>query len=99
MGGVLEYLAERSLKELFQILSFSAKNSFFLLCEPLYDDFDLQHDTISKVTGNEFSYSHNYPKMLLATQAKIIMQKEVHILDHHRLLVLLAEVGFSNLDE
>lgn len=95
MGGVLEYLAEPSLKELFQILRCSANNSFFLLCEPLYDDFDLHHDMISKVSGNEYSYSHNYPKLLLETHARIVMQKEFHILDH-RLLMILAEVGPSS---
>ena len=92
MGGVLEYLSEESVQALFSQLSANAKNSFLLLCEPLYGDFDFDRDLASEIIGHEFSYSHNYRYLLEKAHAKVLWIEERKIMDH-RMVMLLAGIG------
>lgn len=87
-GGVLEYLSEESVRKLINIIGQTTKGSLVLLNEPLYGDFDINTDKASKVSGAEFSYSHNHPHLLKTAGAQILHQEEKDLMGHRMLTVL-----------
>lgn len=76
-SGVLEYLSEGSVSQLFQSLKEKARNSVILLIEPIHGDFDLEKDEHSKIIGFEHSYTHNYPKLLQNAGIELLKSGEI----------------------
>jgi len=89
-GGVLEYLSEPSLRHLFNNIKTQTKNSMLLLIEPLSENFDINHDTESRIEGNEFSFSHNYVYLLIKSKFSILHYKEIKVIYFYRWLIVLA---------
>ena len=74
-GGVMEYLLESELRELFR--SLKARSTVIIaLVEPLYDGFDLENETASRASGTENSFTHPYPLLLRESGFEIEFQKE-----------------------
>lgn len=90
--GVLEYLSESTLKKLFQAIRSNHRESMVLFVEPISPDFDPQAEQHSRLHGNEFSFSHNYPSLLSQADFKIILTAE-HEVEGHRMLCTLAKTG------
>ena len=59
-GGVLEYLSEKSIRELLTIIKERAPHSILFFNEPIYDDYNYAVDTASRIVGSEYTYNHNY---------------------------------------
>jgi SAM-dependent methyltransferase len=90
-GGVLEYLSQQSLSDVFEKIVRRAPNSLLFFIEPLADDFDLSTQSESLPYGGEFSYSHNYPALMQAAGLSIDFQDERRWRKHRiRMLGLLA---------
>lgn len=90
--GVLEYLSESTLKKLFQAIRSRHRESMVLFVEPISPDFDLETEQDSRLHGNEFSFSHNYPSLLSQADFKIIFSAE-HEVEGHRMLCILGKAG------
>lgn len=88
-SGVLEYLSEQRVAELFGILRAAGEQVIVFLIEPLYGDFDLVTDERSVVLGSEHSYSHNYPRLLGEAGFEVLRQEE-RLGSGHRNLLLVA---------
>lgn len=90
--GVLEYLSESTLKKLFQAIRSSHRESMVLFVEPISPDFDLDAEQHSRLHGNEFSFSHNYPSLLSQANFNVLFTVE-HEVEGHRMLCTLAKTG------
>lgn len=75
-GGVLEYFTEQGVKDLFAAAA-NHRPACFALVEPIAHDFDLAGEVGSRAFGDEFSFSHNYPRLLQEAGFRIEWQKEV----------------------
>lgn len=87
-SGVLEYLSEQRVADLFAILRAAGEQVIVFLIEPLYGDFDPETDERSVVLGSEHSYSHNYPRLLAEAGFEVLRQEERLGSGHRNLLVV-----------
>ena len=76
-GGVLEYLTEQELREMFGWLAKGRTAPVFALVEPLGSGHDLDRSTGSEPYGAEFSHSHHYPLLLTQAGYAIRFRQEV----------------------
>jgi predicted TPR repeat methyltransferase len=76
-GGVMEYLLESELLELFATLKKRSAPSVVALAEPLYDDFDSEKELHSRSGGKEHSFSHNYSHLLKESGFNILFDQEL----------------------
>jgi SAM-dependent methyltransferase len=90
--GVLEYLSQDSMTALLRTLADRSPRSLVLFIEPLSLEFDLTRQTDSRVLGREFSYSHNYPRLLKDAGFEILIEEE-RPWPNYRMLVVLAATG------
>ena len=90
--GVLEYLSEKSLTELFSAIAEKHRGSMLMLIEPIAEDFDFVREQKSRLQGTEFSFAHNYPQLLRSANHQIVLQTEKRLEDF-RMLCLLARTG------
>ncbi len=90
--GVLEYLSESTLKTLFNTIRLNHRESMVLFVEPISPDFDLEAEQHSRLHGNEFSFSHNYPTLLRQAKFNIAFTSE-HEVEGHRMLCTFAKTG------
>ncbi len=63
-----------------------------LFVEPISPDFDLQTEQHSRLHGNEFSFSHNYPSLLKQANFNVLFTAE-HEVEGHRMLCALAKAS------
>jgi SAM-dependent methyltransferase len=90
--GVLEYLSQDSVSALLARIVAGSPRSLVLFVEPLSPEFDLDRQPDSQVLGVEFSYSHNYPRLLEAAGLEILVQEE-RPWPGYRMLAILAATG------
>jgi len=88
--GVFEYFPQASLESLLEYLAAKCRPNLLLAVEPVGIDFDLEKEVESRTYGREFSFSHNYPKLLERAGFQVLRMEEAAFFDH-RLLALLAE--------
>ncbi|MDN3638484.1 class I SAM-dependent methyltransferase [Simiduia curdlanivorans] len=93
-GGVMEYFSQASLEALFKQIRTEQPHSIIsLFHEPIAPDHDLNHDVESRLTlGGEFSYSHNYPKLLERAGFTIQHLEEESHPAGYRALTIIATV-------
>lgn len=89
-GGVLEYLSEDSVRDLFAAVKLRCPDSLLFLIEPLAKNHNLGTDLESRLYGSEYSYSHNYPFLLQQGGFSLLNQEERTVLDHRWLVILAA---------
>ena len=87
-SGVLEYLSERSLRQLLAILAARAKDSLLLFIEPLAPDHDLRTEPHSKPWGDELSYSHNYPHWFEVLGLQTIECEERQVMGYRMMMIM-----------
>lgn len=85
--GVFEYFNEEMLNRFLHYLS-AGRNSI-LLIEPIDDDVNLDIQTDSFVFGYEYSFSHNYPRILKNNNFKIHHLEDRKV-DKWRTLMIFA---------
>lgn len=88
-GGVLEYLTQSELEELFASLKNLASPAMLLLVEPIAMDFNLETETASRPHGIEHSFSHPH-RHLLEKAGWTIDYEEVQNLEHRWMLMLAS---------
>ena len=76
MGGVLEYLSEESIIELFKVIKTQAPDSLILMIEPIHGQFNMNSDIKSQIIGYECSYTHNYPHLLESCGIDVLHREE-----------------------
>jgi len=88
-GGVLEYLTQSELEELFTSFREVASPVMLVLVEPIASDFDLDIETASRSHGIEHSFSHPH-RHLLEKAGWTIHYEEVQNLEHRWMLMLAS---------
>lgn len=88
-GGVLEYLTQPELEDLFTSLRNSGGPVMLLLVEPIAMDFDLTTETASRPHGVEHSFSHPH-RHLLEKAGWTIDFEEVQNLEYRWILMLAS---------
>ncbi|MDA9004048.1 class I SAM-dependent methyltransferase [bacterium] len=86
--GVLEYLSQASLTELFSTV-ISKSNTGLFLMEPVEKNHDLLTQKHSFLHGDEYSYSHNLPHLINDAGFEIIFLEEATVLNY-RVLIIFA---------
>src|SRR6478735_9002609 len=76
-AGVLEYLPEERVTELYRITA--QRGGWWLLTEPVYTGYDLSTETRSRPHGNEFSFCHNHPHLLTRAGWDVVEQYETEV--------------------
>lgn len=88
-GGVLEYLTEDELRELFSWMKDSSAPALLALVEPIAPDFNLDAEDSSRPHGIENSFSHPHRKLLLECGWKIEFE-EVKEMEHRWMLMIAS---------
>jgi len=78
-AGVLEYFAPDKLAALLAELAATRRPLAIASVEPLADDYDLQHETASRIYGPERSWSHPYPRLYREAGLEILWQREQRV--------------------
>lgn len=76
-AGVLEYLPEDKVTELYRITA--QRGGWWLITEPVYAGYDLNTETRSRPHGNEFSFCHNHPHLLARAGWDVVEQYETEV--------------------
>ncbi|MGK2865448.1 MAG: methyltransferase domain-containing protein [Mycobacterium sp.] len=76
-AGVLEYLPEDKVAELYRITA--QRGGWWLITEPIYAGYDLASETRSRPNGAEFSFCHNHPHLLAEAGWDIAGQYETEV--------------------
>jgi SAM-dependent methyltransferase len=87
-GGVFEYLCEKSLEKLLSTLSHSAKGSALVSVEPIYGNYNLDCETTSKVSNQEYSFTHNYPHLFSKVGLSLEYSEEKDMLGQRMLTII-----------
>lgn len=91
-NGVLEYLAEASVKRLYAAIARRAPGSLVLVFEPVYGDFDPKVETQSRVVGHEHSFCHPHAHLLSSCGFTIVRHEE-RLVSGNRMVIVLAATG------
>ena len=91
--GVLEYFTQANLSAMFATIAAEKTPSAFVLVEPVALEHDLSRQFASQAYGTEYSFSHNYPR-LLADNGFTTRHMKLTTFDDHRLCAIVATVGF-----
>lgn len=89
-AGVFEYFPSEDLRCLLVDCRTRLAPCAFAIVEPLYEGFDVDRETKSRVCGGENSLSHPYPRYFQEAGYRIVFRKEVEF-DGYRWLMLVAE--------
>lgn len=89
-NGVLEYLAEASVRRLYAAVARRAPGSLVLVIEPLYGDYDPQVETASRVVGNEHSFCHPHAHLLVSSGFTLLRREERQVAGNRMVIVLAA---------
>lgn len=90
--GVLEYFTEADLRELLTHIAQQQQPAIFISIEPVDRDHDLNTETDSRLYGEEFSFSHNYPH-LFRQSGFIVLHASHQTLYYHKEHLTLAVAG------
>lgn len=88
--GVLEYLSEATLRQFLSALQANHRESMVFFVEPHAECFDFQDEQHSRLLGSEFSFSHNYPRLLEQADFEVIHTSQ-HTVEGYRMLSTLAK--------
>lgn len=88
-GGVLEYLTQAELEEVFTTFKNMAAPVMIMLVEPIARDFDLENETVSRPHGIENSFSHPHRHLLEKAGWKIEFE-EVKKMEHRWMLMIAS---------
>ena len=66
---------ETELKEIYALLKANSPVALALV-EPLYNDYDLDAESASRSSGQEHSFSHNYPRLLQEAGFELVFRSE-----------------------
>ncbi|MDF1657651.1 MAG: class I SAM-dependent methyltransferase [Verrucomicrobiales bacterium] len=88
-GGVLEYLTQTELEDLFASFKNLASPVMLMLVEPIALNFDLAQETQSRPHGIENSFSHPH-RHLLEAAGWTIQFEEVQELEHRWMLMIAS---------
>jgi len=88
-GGVLEYLTEIELEDLFTSFRNLANPVMLMLVEPIAADYDLEKETQSRPHGIEKSFSHPH-RHLLEQAGWTITYEEVQQREHRWMLMIAS---------
>lgn len=88
-GGVLEYLTQAELEEIFTVFRNMAAPVMLVLVEPIAKDFDLEEETVSRPYGAENSFSHPH-RYLLEKAGWTIDFEEVKMMQHRWMLMIAS---------
>lgn len=86
-AGVLEYLCEDRVAELYRITA--ERGGWWLITEPVYAGYDLSTETRSRPHGSEFSFCHNHAHLLTRAGWTVVENYETEVAGM-RFLTLLA---------
>jgi SAM-dependent methyltransferase len=90
--GVLEYFTEADLRALLRSIAHEQKPAIFLAIEPVARDHDLTTEPNSRLYGDEFSFSHNYPHLFQSAGFQVVHASH-QTLYYHKEHLTLATVG------
>ena len=86
-GGVLEYLSPDSVIQLLATIKSFSMGSLILFIEPIYNNVNFQIETDSRVSGIEYSYTHNYVHLLQKVGYELIKFEQKNIRDTRWMIV------------
>ncbi len=88
-GGVLEYLTQSELEDLFASFANLASPAMLMIVEPIATDFDLDSETTSRPHGVEKSFSHPH-RHLFEKAGWTIEFEEIQELEHRWILMIAS---------
>ena len=92
--GVLEYFTEADLSALLTHIVQQRQPAIFICVEPVDRDHDLETALESRLYGEEFSFSHNYPH-LFRQSGFTVLHTSHQTLYYHKEHLTLAAVGLA----